>query len=144
MATNFQNPFNQQPISLTPGRAITRREVYCAPLTNRVVELRWITITVEDQGIYKTEDIKEVVPSLDDGTVPESVTQIRECWRCFSLVTNSYLCPRCGREFCLACTSTLAVDKEGRQMTVCIDCADNIKNPLWHLAKKALWGQKNV
>ena len=133
-----QNTFGFQPISFPPGRIITRREVYVAPLTKRVVELRWITDTEEYQGKYKTEDFKEIVPPLDDGTVPESVSQIRECPRCCSLVTNSYLCPTCGKEFCLACTAE--AEKDGCKIRVCVDCVEKIKNPLWHLTKKALWG----
>ena len=87
---------------------------------------------------YKTEDFKEIVPPLDDGTVPESVTQIRECSRCFALITNSHLCPTCGKEFCLACTAE--AEKDGCKIKVCVDCAERINTPLWHSVKKALWG----
>jgi hypothetical protein len=138
MSPVFQNPFNQQQPSFAPGREVTSTERYCSPISNRVVELRHVAVTVEDQGIFRTQEVREVIPALDDGTVPQSAAQIRECWRCLSLVTNSHLCPTCGREFCLACVSE--VEKDGQRIKVCADCAASIQNPLWHLVKRALWG----
>ena len=133
-----QNMFNQQPQLFPPGRVIARREVWVSPITKRIVELRWVTVTVEEQGIYKTDELKEIDPPLDDGTVPESSSQIRECWRCFSLITKVRLCPECGKEFCYACTPE--IEKDGQKVRVCVDCGEKIKNPLWHSAKKGLWG----
>jgi hypothetical protein len=144
MDFGFQNTFGQQMPSFPPGRVITRREIWVAPYTKRVVELRWVTITVEKQGIYTTEDLREVDPPLDDGTVPESVKQIRECWRCLSIVSNSHLCRACGKEACLACTTEINQDNQkkggGQKIRVCKDCAASIRNPLLHFAKKSLWG----
>ena len=140
MGTSSQNSFNQQQPLLTPGRVINKVKRYVSPF-GQVVEIRRATITVQDdQGIFRTEKLVEVVPPLADGTMPEDPGLIRCCFRCFSLihVENSYTCPSCGLVFCLP--DTAVVDIEGQKVRVCAECAKSIRSPWLQLAKKFLWG----
>ena len=130
-------PFNPQQFPVVPGRIITRIERYRAPITNRIVELRWVKLTVEENGVYKTEELTEVDPPFADGTVPKSCQEIRECWRCLSLITKSHLCPSCGREFCLACTKIIQIKEQDTR--VCMGCAEKAASPFWHAVRSFLW-----
>ena len=137
MNTLNQIPFGSPQFPTIPGRVITRIERYCAPITKRIVELRWIKSTVEENGIYKTGEQTEVDPPFDDGTVPKSAQEIRECWRCLSLITKSHLCPKCGREFCLACVKQIKTDEQ--EIKVCRSCAEQIASPFWSAVRSFLW-----
>lgn len=132
-----QFPFSPQQFPVVPGRIITRIERYCTPITNRIVELRWVKSTIEENGIYKTEEWTEVDPAFADGTVPKSSQEIRECWRCLSLITKSHLCPNCGREFCLACTKMIQVNEQDTR--VCMSCAEKATSPFWSAVRSFLW-----
>ena len=140
MTTGFQNPYNQQPLPLTPGRVITKVKRYVSP-TGQVVELRWATITVLDnQGVFRTEETIEVVPPLADGTTPQDSDKIRECSRCQCLIheKNYRVCPLCGLGFGLPCTTVIKT--ESQEVRVCIYCAKNIRHPFLQAAKRILWG----
>ena len=140
MTDVFQNPFNNQEQPSCPGRVITRRDPWRAPLTNRTVELITMIDTFEVNGIIKTEEIgRSVVPPLDDGTVPSSTSEIRECSRCFSLISfcNSFTCT-CGRTFCLACSVTTEID--GYLGRLCVECEENEHSRIIRKLSKWLWG----
>jgi len=147
MTAFFQNPFSQQPLPLTPGRIITKVKRYVSP-TGQVGELRWMTITVQDnQGIFRTEETIEVVPPLADGTTPQDSDKIRECFRCQSLIheKNYRVCPLCGLGFGLPCTTVIKTESqevktESREVRVCVFCAKNIRHPFLQAAKRILWG----
>jgi hypothetical protein len=139
MNTQSQNSYGQQ-LPVVPGRVINKVKRYVSPF-GQVVEIRWSTITVQDdQGIFRTEEVLEVVPPLADGTMPEDPGLIRCCFRCFSLihVNNSYNCPSCGLVVCLPCTGIIGT--EGQKVRVCAECAKSIRSPWLQLAKKFLWG----
>jgi hypothetical protein len=138
MNTTNQIPFGPQPFQVVPGRVIARVERYCTPITKRIVELRWVKSTIEENGVYKTEEWTEVDPPFADGTVPESVREIRECWRCLSLITRFRACPDCGREFCEACMK----QKPGtaaQEVKVCMGCAEKTASPFWSAVRSFLW-----
>lgn len=140
MNAGSQNLFNQQS-PLAPGRIITKVKRYVSP-TGQVVELQWVTITVQDnQGIFRTEEIIEVVPPLQDSITPNDCDEIRECFRCKSLIhiSNAYICPSCSQCNCLPCTVNFEV--EGKQIRICVTCAKEVRTPLFlRIIKKAVWG----
>jgi hypothetical protein len=123
MTIEFQNPFQQPEPPLVPGRVIIKRSPWRAPLTNRPVDLIATIQTYEINGVIRTEEIdRAVFPPLDDGTVPSSTSEIRECARCLSLIScvNAFTCV-CGRTFCLGC----GIEDEMNGRLLCIECYEN-------------------
>jgi len=139
MNTLNQIPFDPQQSPTIPGRVIIRIERYCAPITKRIVELRRVKLTVEENGVYITKEWTEVDPPLDDGTVPESVREIRECWRCLSLITRFRACPDCEREFCMPCANKKKPGTDAQETKVCISCAEKAASPFWSDVRSSLW-----
>jgi len=139
MNTMNQIPFGPQQFPVIPGRVIARVERYCTPITKRIVELRWVKSTIEENGVYKTEEWTEVDPPFADGTVPKSSQEIRECWRCLSVITKSYVCPDCGYEFCLPCTRRKKYRTDEQRTRVCISCAEKADSPVGSAIRNFLW-----
>jgi hypothetical protein len=136
-SNDIQNMFRRADQPPVPGRVITRRSIWRAPLTGRTVELITNLQTYDVNGLTKTEEIDSVVvPPLDDGTTPSSTAEIRECTRCLSLISvcNTFVCD-CGRTFCLAC----GVDDEMDDMPLCIECYENGGSGLLAKLWKWLW-----
>jgi hypothetical protein len=140
MPNGFQNMSQQPSRPLVPGRLIAKRNPWRAPLTNRLVELIAMVCTYEVNGVIKTEEIgHEVCPPLDDGTVPASTAEIRECMRCLSLISacNAFTC-RCGRTFCLGCRVVVVI--EGHHVSLCRDCAEKEHGGIVYRVSQWLWG----
>jgi len=145
MTADPHNLFSEQQSSLTPGRIIAKTERYQSP-TGQVVQLRRITSTLrDDQGIWRTEQTVEIDPPLADGLTPGSSNDIRECFRCLSLihVHNSHTCPGCCQCYCLPCTEIVKV--EDREIKYCKNCAKEAQTPKFlKVAKKLCYGADDV
>ena len=141
MTIGSQNSFNHQQLSLTPGRVITKVKRYTSP-SGQILELQCITTTIQDQGIWRTEETTEPSRPLDDGTTPNDCSEIRECLHCQSLihVDNSCICPSCSQCYCLPCTENIRVND--RDIRVCLNCAKQLKTPVFlRFIKNVVWGQ---
>jgi len=113
------------------GRVIRRTEIWVAPYTKRVFQLRWIQETLDQNGVIVTEEWTEISPETDDGTIPDSVKQLRECPCCYRIVTKTSYCKDCRKEFYFAC-----VDKDQR----CKRCSAKAENPILFRIRNSLWG----
>jgi len=139
MAIGQQNAFNQQ-LSLTPGRVITKVKRYTSP-SGKVVELRWVTITVQDdQGIWRTEESIEAVPPLDDGSVlnEDNYGKLCECTICRSITVQGHQCPRCCQLTCMVCTDKLTL--QDKVIRACVNCVWEVKHPGLSMLQKIVWG----
>ena len=105
----------------TLGRIIRRVEIWVAPYTKTVYELRWVQETFERNGVFVTDKHVEIDPNTDDGTIPTSRHQLRQCPCCYLAVTRIEVCTDCGLEFYNACTKEIRIDGETRR--VCRRCA---------------------
>lgn len=108
---------------LMPGRLISSREPWYAPKSGKKIELISICLHEQNSVRITTQIIsRHAYPPLDDGTTPESTSQIRECSDCLRIVSdfNTITCPNCGYIFCLPCTALGIFDQE--QQRLCIDC----------------------
>jgi len=140
MATGPQNIFNQQQSPLTPGRVITKVKRYVSP-SGQVVELRWVTITIQDnQGIWRTEETMEVVPPLRDGSVVNEANydKLQECVICLAVTVQAYQCPKCRQWVCMVCTAEVIV--QSKVVLFCENCAWKIKYPRLSGLHKLIWG----
>ena len=138
MNTGQQNIFNQQQLQITPGRFITKVKRYVSP-SGQVVELRWVTITVQDgPGRWRTEEITEVVPPLRDGCVvnEKNFDNLQECVICLGITVQAYQCPKCHQWVCMVCAEKV----KGQSEDVCINCAWKIKYPNLSKIHNLIWG----
>lgn len=111
-----------------PGRTIHNCQRYQAPLSGKIADLETVTATYEKNGIIRTEILEHYIdPPLDDGVVPTSVTEIRECSRCQSLVhmSNTFSCKYCRKTMCVACTHK-TISKNEDEQGICRDCFKKI------------------
>jgi hypothetical protein len=131
MSTNFQNMYGPAVPPMVLGRIIRRIENWVAPFTKRVYQLRWIQETLDQNGIFVTNEFTEISPETDDGTIPDTVKQLRECPCCYKVITKTSYCQDCRKEFSFSC-----VDKENR----CRRCAAKAKNPILFRIHSNLWG----
>ncbi|MCF7955250.1 MAG: hypothetical protein K9M75_05570, partial [Phycisphaerae bacterium] len=62
----------------------------------------------------------------DDGTTPDSTSQIRECSDCLRIISecNTVTCPNCGHIFCLPCTILGMFNNQKER--ICKDCDINL------------------
>jgi hypothetical protein len=144
-----QGPFQNTGVPLpgpAPGRLIETVERYCLP-SGKVRELRKIIGTIQDpSGIFRTQELVEVVPALDCSCVPHDLHDIAECTRCGSVMCaskHSGTCPSCGQVYCTACLCEAEVeDSEGVKETirVCRDCADEMARPVILKVLRKIWG----
>jgi len=119
------------------GRIIRRVEIWVAPYTKQVYELRWVQETVERNGIFVTDESIQVDPALDDGTAPRSRHDLRQCPCCYKVVTRVQTCADCGLEFYMACTKE--IKRDGGVRRVCDRCAAKAKNPILFEIRTFLW-----
>lgn len=123
------------------GRVIETTMRYHTP-SGQVRELRKRVITIQDQqGIFRTDELIEVVPPLVCSCVPEHLSDLAECSRCLSITCaskHSQTCPLCGRPHCSACLTRL--ETEEGIIVACVTCAEQVKKPLRTSLKKLIWG----
>jgi len=115
-----------------------KRSPWRAPLTNRLVELITAIQTYEINGVIRTEELdRTIFPPLDDGTLPASSADLRECTRCLALISvcNTFICS-CGRTFCLGC----GVEDEIDGRLLCVDCYESRHSGILQGFWKWLWG----
>ena len=122
------------------GRIIEKSKSYTAS-DGRIIELKYLVVTVPDgQGNYVTYD--KIIPSrLDDGVVltEETYPFLRECSKCGAIIINFCFCSSCGKFYCWPC-STDEIN-EGLRVRVCNDCAYKIRHPVLHFIEKHIWGE---
>lgn len=119
------------------GRTIRRVEIWVAPYSKRIYELRWVQETFERNGVFVTEEWAQVDPELDDGTTPKSRHELRQCPCCHRVVTRVQTCAECGLEFYAACIKE--IDSDGRGRRLCRRCAAKTKSPVLFTIRSFLW-----
>jgi len=143
-----QNPFQGPGVPLpvmAPGRVIESVE-RCHLPSGKVRELRKLSCTMQDaNGIFRTEELVEVVPPLDCSCVPHDLHDISECTQCGSVMCaskHSGTCPSCGNVFCTAClVDTEVTDADGvkKNSRVCRDCAREMDTPALVKLFRKIW-----
>ena len=134
-----QNSFSQQ-WSLTPGRVIRKIKRHIMP-SGKIVELQWISTTIRDnQGVWHTEEVIEMVPPPEDGSVvtESNYENLKECTRCLAATIEPYQCPKCCRWVCMVCTED-DVPVQGQLIRACKDCAWKIKHPYLSSLNRLIW-----
>ncbi len=118
------NPINPQQFSQTGDRVTTDVQRYCSP-TGQIADIIVNDLTIDSNGVWKTEKLRECIPPLADGRIPDSPKDIRECCRCQGLihVESSYICPVCNLTFCIVCTTEFSPDKD-KSIRLCIPCVE--------------------
>lgn len=129
--------------NLTPGRVVTHVERFYLP-SGRCRELRKTIVTVQDpNGIFRTEEIVEVVPPLDCSCIPDQMHDCVECVGCGAVVCasqHSATCPECGNVHCAACLRIVTV--QGQEIRLCEKCGKKLTtHPLIRFIK-GIWEMK--
>lgn len=130
--------------SLPPsiGRVIQTVERVRFP-SGAVREFRLLIITFRDaNGLFRTEELREIVPPLDCSCIPAALADASECTNCSAIICSSKhsgTCRTCGRVFCTACASEVEV--EGRVVRICRECIAEATTPkIIRFLRKVIWG----
>ena len=79
MQSNLNNQFGQQ-----PGKIAVEKEFF-QTLSGQWVELTWYQRAVFENNTLRKEALYYLDPPLQDGRVPDSIHDIRECCVCDGL-----------------------------------------------------------
>lgn len=126
-----------------PGRVISRVQRYPMP-DGTVREKQWVQVTYSlSDGTYVTEERAQVVPPLDDGVVPDDMTDVIYCRLCRAMMcrsVHSFKCQNCGQTFCVRCR--VRVERREEILELCEPCAKDMATPkLIKLFRKMVWDE---
>ena len=114
--------------------------------SGQIVEIRTVEVTSIENGLLRKEKVREVDPGMADGTTPDRIGDVRECYVCLGLFYKDHVrnCMACGRDYCRLreCWGGIKVRGDG-SIIVCAPCAQannmgllaRISRRFWRLGK---------